>query len=214
MPVTKEYIDTVNAVLEPACPLCCKDQTAISDLVHKIETYDKNLGQPPSPEMVCKWAAVHEQRLQSVIDDENAQYEAEQARIDARKKPREYDLAPSSVNLEEIRQERKQVSNQPARLPFRPRKQFTDEEIEAMDSKTFAREVLGQEPPSDRLQQGNSTTTYLKPERAGARRVRTIKLSAEELAARDSREQVIAADKEERKRLQAVLRAAAKKEGR
>jgi hypothetical protein len=213
--VSKEYIDAVNEVLEPACPLCCKDETALSDLAQKIQIYDEKLGQPPSPEIVCNWAAAHEKRLRAPIDEENAAYQAEQDRIAARKKAREYDLSPSSVNLEEIRQERKQVSaSQPARLPFRPRKQFTDEEIEAMDSKTFAREVLGQEPPSDRQEQGTTQTTFLKPERAGTRRVRTIKFSAEELAARDSREQVIAADKDERKRLQSALRVAAKTEGR
>jgi hypothetical protein len=215
MPVTKEYIDAINEVLEPACPLVCKDQPSLLDLAKKIQTYDEQIGRVPTPEMVCKWAAVYEERLRAPIDEENAAYQAEQARIAARKKAREYDLAPSSVNLEEIRQERKQVSaSQPARLPFRPRKQFTDEEIERMDSATYAREVLGQEPPSDRLEQGTTTTTYLKPERAGTRRVRTIKFSPEELAARDSREQAIAADKDERKRLQTALRAAAKKEGR
>ena len=45
--VSKEYIDAVNEVLEPACPLCCKDETALSDLAQKIQIYDEKLGQPP-----------------------------------------------------------------------------------------------------------------------------------------------------------------------
>jgi hypothetical protein len=215
MAISQQYVDEIGAALQQNCPTASLDEAAMKDVMHKIVLYDKEIGIAPSVGIVLRWAQPHEEKLRAPIDAENAAYQAEQDRIAARKKAREYDLAPSSVNLEEIRLERKQASaSQPARLPFRPRKQFTDEEIGRMDSATYAREVLGQEPPSDRLQQGSTTTTYLKPERPGTRRVRTIKFSPEELAARDSREQVIAADKDERKRLQAALRAAAKKEGR
>src|SRR4029077_10800083 len=166
MPITAEFVDEVGKALMEQCPMASEDEPSMQDVRNKIVSYNEKLGFAPSVETVLRWTQPHEQRLRAPIDAENAAYQAEQDRIAARKKAREYDLAPSSVNLEEIRQERKQVSaSQPARLPFRPRKQFTDEEIERMDSATYAREVLGQEPPSDRLEQGSTTTTYLKPER-------------------------------------------------
>jgi hypothetical protein len=216
MPVTKQYIDSVNQVLEPTCPLCCKDEAAIADLAKKIQTYDEKLGQPPSPEIVCNWAAAHEKRLRAPIDAENAAYQAEQDRIAARKKAREYDLAPSSINREEVLQEHRQqvAASQHARLPFRPRKQFSEAEMDAMDSVTYAREVLGQERQAEAAQ-ADASGTYLKPpERPGTRRVRRLKFPQEQLEAAASRQREIDADKDERKRLQAALRAAAKKEGR
>jgi hypothetical protein len=142
MPITKEYIDTVNAVLEPACPLVCKDKTALSDLVHKIESYDKNLGQPPSPEMVCKWAAVHEQRIQAAIDAENASVEAERSKIIARRQEVTAYLSDAAKDKEEMIKDVRARQQRAERPVLQPNTSYTQEQINAMSAEEYKNKVL------------------------------------------------------------------------
>lgn len=214
MSISAEFVETAGQALAEHCPKASNSPEAVERIKAKILGYDSKIGQP-SVDTVLSWGREEERKLQAAIDADNAAYEAERSQIAARRKEREEYLSGSSVARGEVFQERGQrIAEQPKRLPFKPRKNWSPEEIDAMDSTTYAREIMGIDPPSERQAQGDSVTTFLKPERPGTRKGRTTKLPAEEIASREYREKVIQADKDERKALQKALRTATKKEGR
>lgn len=212
MALTQEFVDQAGSALAEHCPKASASPESIGRIKAKILGYDETIGQP-SVNHVLAWGRDEERKLQEAIDADNSAYEASRERIAARKKAIADDLAPSSVAREEmIRERAHQTANQPTPVPFRPRKNFTDEEIDAMDSETYRREIFGDDRNFGRQPQGESRSIDFKTERPGKRKGK--KLPAEETASREYRNSVIEANKEERKKLQKALKAAARKTGR
>jgi hypothetical protein len=100
----------------------------------------------------------------------------------------------------------------PSPAEFVPTREYSEEEIDNMSSDAYRRLVLGHVSIDDR--QGRGTGRTVREERnaliladkvlnrAGISKTRSIKVSPEELAAREQRDRAIAQDKAERRRLE------------
>src|SRR5579864_7854607 len=97
MAVSQEYVNKVNAALIEACPLASQDQTSVAAIKQKIESYCRELGQPPTELMVVQFAVPYEQALLKKKEEAEAEARRKQERIAARKKAREYDNLPASA---------------------------------------------------------------------------------------------------------------------
>ena len=86
-------------------------------------------------------------------------------------------------------------------------RQWTDAELDAMSSEDMVRHGLVSRNIRTDERQGSSGVEY-RPERAGTRKVRTVKFSDEQLQAEAYRRRVLEADKADRKRVTQDLRKA------
>ena len=189
MTLTKEFVDETGVALLEHCPTASASPEAVERIKAKILGYDTTIG-PPSLNVVLAWGRIEERNIQAAIDAENSAYDNARAKITDRKKEIADYVAPASAAREEIIRERmQQTTNQPAApIPFKPRKKFTDEELEEMDSETYKREIFGIEDSlitarrSTQDFYGVSTDIYKTPQPRGGPRKKTIKLAPEEIA--------------------------------
>jgi hypothetical protein len=201
MQITAEWIDQK---LTEHFPRVAEDLPSLTKLADKVQWYANEVGKPPTIQMAVGWASGLESELRAKAETEAAEHQREQERIDTRERQRADYLSGSDADKAQAIAELKDRSRPEERAAFVPARSYSEAELDAMDSETYRKEVLG---ITNRVEdrQGTSSLTYLKPERL-ERRVRTIKLSPQEEQSRQYRERVIAADKEARRRVMLDLR--------
>jgi len=158
-----------------------------------------------SLQYTIEWRAILGRR------EEASRQEAEaEAREEARRQAiADYKLpANRAETMSELRAGRTSAS--PAE--FVPAREFTEAEKSAMSADTFRRDVLGHTSIEDRQTRSNAPTVKEEltrlilagkiDNRAGVRKVWSLKFSQEELAAQEKRAREIAADKAERRKLE------------
>jgi hypothetical protein len=147
MIITEQFVNEAGEALLKHCPLVSADSAASQRVREKILSYVEKLELLPSVELVVRFANPLEEQLkqEQEADQAAAQKEADrQARID-----RDFHR-PSSEDRKEALEEFKASQPQPiAREPFKPRKEFSEAEIDSMTSDEYAREILGV-PDSDK----------------------------------------------------------------
>jgi hypothetical protein len=218
MPVTEAFVAEAGEALSKHCPLVSQDAYASAQVRTKILDYVEKLGFEPSVELVVRFALPIEQELQEqkAKDDAEARRQAgRDARIH-----RDMNL-PSDVDRAEAVAELRALQSKPSAREFTPRKNFTDAEIESMDSATYRREILGV-PESDNNRSvgpANAFNESLGPKPIKrTRRQQSNKTAfdarrSEEEQVRQARVQEIAFDKAQKAKVRADLKAALTKAG-
>lgn len=175
----------------------------IDHVVNEILRQDRDLSD--SVNYTLAWRAVRGRR------EEAARREAEaEAREQTRRQEIEDYKRPS--NRAETMSELRAGHTSASPAPFVPAREYSQEEIDHMSADNYRRLVLGHVSIADR--QGRGTGRSVQEERnsliladkimnrAGVRKTRSIKVSQEEVAAREQRAGAIAADQAERRRLE------------
>ncbi len=180
-----------------------RDENDMDEIVNGILSRNGDL--TDSLAYTIEWRAIREKR------EEATRREAEQ---DAQQHARTNEIAefkrPASRS-DAIRGLRAEPTG-PSPAEFVPRREYTEEEMENMSSDAYRRLVLGHVSIDDRQGRGNDGTVREQLNaliladkvlnRAVISKTRSIRVSPEELAAREQRARVIAADQAERRRLE------------
>ena len=201
--ITQQYVDEVGAELLQSCPLVSESPEASQVVREKIRGYIDKLGILPAASLVVNSFAMpleNQLKAEQEAENETARREAaRQARIDR-------DMhRPSSYDRAEAEAEFKARQPQPQVREFAPRKNWTEKEIDAMDSETYAREIMGV-PDSDKNRSVGPPIEKKK--------VQTIKRQAydsrraAEESDRLARNKQIRLDADQKKQLRADLKAA------
>ncbi|MGC2197483.1 MAG: hypothetical protein WA628_22610, partial [Terriglobales bacterium] len=182
-----------------------RDDNDTADITNEI--LRRNLDLTDSVSYTVAWHAVRKQREEATRRE--SEFEAQQQ---ARQREIEDYKRPSSEDRPGLLEENRLRQQAPASKQFVPAREYTDAEISAMSSDQYRRLVLGGISIADRQGHGNGKT--VKEERnaliladkiinrAGVRKTKSIKLSQEELKAREERARTLAADQAERRRLE------------
>ena len=203
MPISGQFVEEAGELLLKECPLVSADSDASQQVRKKILEYDEKLGFAPSPELVLRFAMPYEELLKTQKAAEEAEIRKEkerQARID-----RDFHRPSSEDKLEAIADLKARLPQPVAQEQFKPRKEFTDEEIEAMDSETYAHEIMGV-PFSDK-----NRSVGPPPEARKDRTIRRISYEArraQEQADRATRQKQISLDEQQKSKLRKDLKAA------
>jgi hypothetical protein len=181
-----------------------RDENDTADITNEI--LRRNLDLADSVSYSVAWHAVRKRR------DEAARREAElEAQHEARRQEIEDYKRPSSEDRSAVLAEMKSRQHQPPQSAPVDLSHLSQAEFDSIPDAELRR-MLGSVRVEDRQGRGNGRT--VKEERnaliladkvvnrAGVRKVKSIKVSPEELAAREERARAIAADQAERRRLE------------
>jgi len=160
--ISQEYIDKLNAALASACPLASNDPEAVAALKDKIQTFCREMGQPPTEFTVIQLMTPFEQALLKKKEEVEAATRQKQERINARKKAREFDSLPSSVARSQANAELRQRTVQSPSERFSPAKEYTQAEVDRMSDAEMKRLLFGVESepmnesrPDDQIRKAN-----------------------------------------------------------
>jgi hypothetical protein len=153
MPITAEFVSVAGEALADHCPLVSQDPDSIERVKAKIVTYEKEVGITPDVDSVVRWATPFESELRQQADERAA----EDARIEARRARIDRDMnRPSSEDRLDAEAEFRANRPQPVVREFKPRREYSQKEQDAMDSETYRREILGD---ASRVEDKNRTTS-------------------------------------------------------
>jgi hypothetical protein len=140
MPITAEFVSAAGEALAESCPLVSQDPNSIERVKAKIVSYESEVGIAPAIDAVVRWATPFELELQeqaAAQADEHEKAEARRARIDR-------DMNRSSdEDRAEAEAEFRASRPRPVTPEFKPIRDYSEKEIEQMDSETYRREILG-----------------------------------------------------------------------
>jgi hypothetical protein len=130
--ISQEHLNKVNAALTEACPLASNDPASVAALKDKIQGFCRDVGQPPSELTIIQWCVPFEQSLLKKKADAEEAVRQKQARIDARKKEKEFDKLPASEAKARANAELRQQREQTTTERFTPVKTYSQTEIDSM----------------------------------------------------------------------------------
>jgi hypothetical protein len=134
------FVDVTGQALADNCPLVSNDPSAIEQVKAKILEYYAQVGTEPSADAVVRWATPFELELQEQAAAEAAEHERAEARL--ARIDRDMNR-PSAEDRAEAEAEFRASRPQPVAREFKPTRDYSEKEIEQMDSETYRREILG-----------------------------------------------------------------------
>jgi Rps23 Pro-64 3,4-dihydroxylase Tpa1-like proline 4-hydroxylase len=144
-------IDNISNALAEHCPLVFADVAALTLVAGRIKSYTETLDRWPAIEMVLAWAGPLEQGFQQEADEAAARQQAEQERIEARKRAREDYLSGSDADkAQAVREFRERNRPQEHQAAFVPDREYSQAEQDRMSSDEYAVKVLGRNRIEDR----------------------------------------------------------------
>jgi hypothetical protein len=205
-----ERIQAIQNACQIFADVCrCNPETApqsdddMSEIIEGILRRNGDLAD--SLAYTIEWRAIREKRREAA----RSETEREARDEDRRQTIADYKL-PS--NRAETIRELRAGHTAPSPAGFVPTREYTDAEMSAMSSDDYRRLVLGHLSIADRQGRGDGRTVREERNsliladkvlnRAGISKTRSIKVSPEELAAREQRARAIAADRAERRKLE------------
>lgn len=144
-------LDNISNAIAEHCPLVFADIASLTLVAGKIKSYAEKLDRLPAIEMVLGWAKPLEEKFQQKADEAAVSQQAEQERIEARKRDRQDYLSGSDADkAQAVREFRERNRPQEHRAAFVPDRAYTESELNAMSSDEYAVKVLGRSRIEDR----------------------------------------------------------------
>jgi len=144
-------LDNISNAIAEHCPLVFADVAALTLVAGKIKSYTEKLDRLPAIEMVLGWAKPLEEGFQRKANEAAVRQQAEQERIEARKRDRQdYLSGPDADKAQAVREFRERSRPQEIRAAFVRDREYSQAEQDRMSGDEFARKILGRNRLDDR----------------------------------------------------------------